>query len=150
MKLILVTLFLGAFGGYRFSKKQYGLGLIYLLSAGLFAIGWIYDVYLAFKEYFEGKATKNENTIEVERQACVKKAKPKAIVATVLAFCFLLMPSIRYSSTLLPGDYDDYDSPSSWSETYGECITCGARLQRKYLYGSLCGKCYQKVLKNLD
>ena len=149
MKLILVTLFLGAFGGYRFSKKQYGLGLIYLLSSGLFAIGWIYDVYLAFKEYFEAKATKNENTIEVEHRACVKKVKPKAIVATVLAFCFLLMPPIL-CSTFLAGDYDDYDSSSSWSETYGECITCGARLKRKYLYGSLCGKCYQKVQKKLD
>lgn len=31
-------------------KKQYGFGVLYLLTGGLLGIGWLYDIYQAFKE----------------------------------------------------------------------------------------------------
>lgn len=43
-KGVLFAIFLGWCGGYRFYKKQYVLGILYLLTFGLFGIGWIVDI----------------------------------------------------------------------------------------------------------
>lgn len=50
MSGLLIAIFLGCFGGYRFYKKQYVLGVIYLLTFGLFGIGWMVDIFLAIRE----------------------------------------------------------------------------------------------------
>lgn len=44
---IVIAIFLGWLGGYRFYKKQYILGFIYFLTGGLCSIGWIVDIILA-------------------------------------------------------------------------------------------------------
>lgn len=51
MNNLIITIFLGYLGTYRFSKKQYTLGLIYLFTVGLFGIGWLYDIYLSYMDY---------------------------------------------------------------------------------------------------
>lgn len=38
-----LTLLGGWFGLHRFARHQPGLGLLYLLTAGLFTVGWIVD-----------------------------------------------------------------------------------------------------------
>lgn len=43
-KGVLIAIFLGWCGGYRFYKKQFVLGFIYLFTCGLFCIGWIVDI----------------------------------------------------------------------------------------------------------
>ena len=48
--VLLMTILFGWLGYYRFHKKQFGLGLIYLFTGGLFFIGWIVDIYQAFME----------------------------------------------------------------------------------------------------
>ena len=48
--LLLLTILFGWAGYYRFSKKQFGLGLLYLFTFGLFCIGWVVDIYAALKE----------------------------------------------------------------------------------------------------
>lgn len=40
----IITLLLGLFGVHKFIQKDYKMGLIYLLTGGLFGIGWIVDV----------------------------------------------------------------------------------------------------------
>ena len=47
---LLIAIFLGPFGGSRFYKKQYLLGVVYLLTVGLFCIGWFVDIFLAIRE----------------------------------------------------------------------------------------------------
>lgn len=46
---LLIAIFLGWAGGYRFYKKQTGLGILYLLTLGLFGIGWLVDIYQAVR-----------------------------------------------------------------------------------------------------
>lgn len=43
-KGVLIAIFLGWCGGYRFYKKQFALGVLYLFTCGLFCIGWIVDI----------------------------------------------------------------------------------------------------------
>lgn len=46
--LIYAILF-GWCGGYRFYRKEYALGILYLLTLGLFGFGWIADTSLLLK-----------------------------------------------------------------------------------------------------
>lgn len=43
-KKIIIAVFLGWAGGYRFCRRQYLLGLLYLFTFGLFGFGWIFDI----------------------------------------------------------------------------------------------------------
>lgn len=55
MKRTLIAVLLGWAGGYRFYKKQWLLGVVYLLTFGLFGIGWIVDIIQAVKADFGAK-----------------------------------------------------------------------------------------------
>ncbi|MCH5180346.1 MAG: hypothetical protein J1F32_03975 [Erysipelotrichales bacterium] len=50
MAIFVLTILFGFLGIYRFHKKQYVLGILYLFTLGLFGIGWIMDVFMAYKE----------------------------------------------------------------------------------------------------
>lgn len=41
----LLWFFLGIFGIHKFYLNKIGVGIIYLLTGGLFLIGWIYDLF---------------------------------------------------------------------------------------------------------
>lgn len=47
---LLIAVFGGWLGAYRFYKKQIGMGVLYLLTFGLFGVGWIIDIVTAYKE----------------------------------------------------------------------------------------------------
>lgn len=47
-----ITLILGMFGIHRFAKGQIGMGILYLLTCGLFFIGWILDSVKAGRKYW--------------------------------------------------------------------------------------------------
>lgn len=59
---LLLTIFLGWMGAHRFYRKQYGIGLLYLLTIGLFCIGWIVDICIAIKLYIECKSESQNST----------------------------------------------------------------------------------------
>lgn len=40
----LLCLFLGGFGAHKFYEGRIGMGILYLLTGGLFCIGWIVDI----------------------------------------------------------------------------------------------------------
>lgn len=41
---LLLCIFLGLFGAHKFYEGKIGMGILYLLTAGLFCIGWIIDI----------------------------------------------------------------------------------------------------------
>ena len=59
---LLLTSFLGWMGAHRLYRKQYGIGLLYLLTIGLFCIGWIVDICIAIKLYIECKSESQNST----------------------------------------------------------------------------------------
>ena len=44
IKELLLCFFLGAFGAHKFYRRQFGMGIVYLLTAGLFGIGSLIDL----------------------------------------------------------------------------------------------------------
>lgn len=62
-KGILIALFLGELGGYRFYRHQYFLGIVYLFTLGLFGFGWFYDVYAALTYNCSNCPTKENSTV---------------------------------------------------------------------------------------
>lgn len=55
MSGLIIAIFLGWAGGYRFYKKQPVLGVIYLLTFGIFGIGWLIDVIVALRIFLSSK-----------------------------------------------------------------------------------------------
>lgn len=57
---IIVVVFFGWFGAHYFIRKNFKMGFIYLFTVGLFAFGWIFDIYrvIVNKEYEFGAINK--------------------------------------------------------------------------------------------
>lgn len=55
---ILITLFLGEFGIHRFLAGKIGTGIIWLLTGGLFGIGWLVDFIMVCTGSFKTKKGK--------------------------------------------------------------------------------------------
>ncbi|MCI8409803.1 MAG: TM2 domain-containing protein [Lachnospiraceae bacterium] len=62
-KGILIAIFLGELGGYRFYRHQYFLGIIYLFTCGLFMLGYLYDIYAALTYDCNKYSTKENSTV---------------------------------------------------------------------------------------
>lgn len=41
---LLLCIFLGLLGAHKFYEGKIGMGILYLLTGGLFCIGWIIDI----------------------------------------------------------------------------------------------------------
>ena len=52
---LLITIFLGELGVHRFMTGKIGTGIIWLLTAGCFGIGWIVDIIQVAKGTFTKK-----------------------------------------------------------------------------------------------
>ena len=55
MEDFLITIFLGWAGVHKFMKKKTGMGVLYLLTFGLFGIGWVMDIIIAAKKISSSK-----------------------------------------------------------------------------------------------
>lgn len=73
---LLIAIFLGWLGGYRFYKRQTGLGILYLLTGGILGIGWIIDIFSAIKE-MPSKAKPFTMQIEIKGAFAECKKNPK-------------------------------------------------------------------------
>jgi len=52
---LLLCIFLGYFGAHKFYVGKTGMGFVYLLTAGLFGIGWLVDIFLIASGSFKDK-----------------------------------------------------------------------------------------------
>lgn len=52
---LILCIFLGYFGAHKFYVGKTGMGFLYLLTAGLFGIGWLVDIVLIAKGSFKDK-----------------------------------------------------------------------------------------------
>ena len=55
---LIITIFLGELGVHRFMAGKIGTGILWLYTAGLCGIGWIYDIV----QVATGKFTKADGT----------------------------------------------------------------------------------------
>lgn len=65
---------LGIFGGHKFREKNYGMGIIYLFTGGLFMAGWVYDT-IKFTYYVICKS--DSQLIEIENKRIQRVADNK-------------------------------------------------------------------------
>lgn len=68
MEGILIAIFLGALGGYRFYKKQYGLFILYFFTGGIFGIGWIVDIFCAIADSSKKKEAISSDNVQQQLQ----------------------------------------------------------------------------------
>jgi len=73
----LLCLFGGYFGAHKFYKKNWKMGLIYLLTVGLYGVGWIYDTIKLgaglIKDYTSTDKAKKQAKAEAKAKAKVEK-----------------------------------------------------------------------------
>ena len=57
MTALILCIFLGGFGAHKFYVGKVGMGIIYLITLGLFGIGWVIDIILiamgSFRDEFD-------------------------------------------------------------------------------------------------
>ncbi len=60
LKNFLITFFVGWLGVQKFRQHRFGLGLLYLFTAGIFGFGWLYDVIIAFIKLLNDNNAQNK------------------------------------------------------------------------------------------
>lgn len=76
---LIIAITLGWAGGYQFYKHKTGMGILYLLTGGLFCIGWVMDIIKAYNEYsLERQQDERRNKIieELRSQGCPEDKIP--------------------------------------------------------------------------
>ena len=68
--VVLMTVLFGWMGYYRFHKKQMGLGVVYLLTGGIFGIGWLVDIFAAIKD-----EAPQASTMQTNKEANAEQSK---------------------------------------------------------------------------
>lgn len=70
----LLTIFLGYLGIHKFYQKKYAIGIVYLLTGGLFYLGWIYDIIILVVDVLRGSNKKN-NTHDPQNVEIITRPK---------------------------------------------------------------------------
>lgn len=65
-KRLILTIFFGYLGIVHFVDKKYLKGILYILTGGIFYIGWFYDIYVEYKKYKQSKSRLKESINSVE------------------------------------------------------------------------------------
>ncbi len=116
-----ICLFFGMIGAHKFKEKKILWGIIYLLTCGLFGIGWIYDCI----KYFV-IAVKGSKKTDIQRKISNKTVKkkngkklflwiPVVFLIFIVSVCMLLSEAI---DTDIPNTYSDSSSSLSSSTSY--------------------------------
>ncbi|NLY77958.1 MAG: NINE protein [Tissierellia bacterium] len=111
MKDFWLCLFGGWFGLHKFYRKDYKMGIIYLITVGLFCIGWIVDTITLFikgikgediEEYYRIKGEKAEEAkrqlkLQQEQALAARNERIQELEKKGVAYCpKYLSTSIQY------------------------------------------------------
>ena len=73
MKLLLICLLTGLFGGHYFAIGRYKKGFLYLFTGGILGLGWMYDIIrIIFSDNFV-KLIEQEEQIKAEQKEKINK-----------------------------------------------------------------------------
>lgn len=142
MNIFTMTLLFGWLGYYRFKKKQILLGFIYLITCGIFFVGWLLDVYLAYQE--SKNPTANSEQTNQHNQQVVQE---EPAVKSIYDFFITDKSSFRISQTAIELDGKVYP--------YAECekihIVSGYKIAFDgYALFNHAGKDYKLAYKQAD
>lgn len=89
----------GGFGVHKFRQQKVGLGIVYLLTAGIFYIGWIVDAIKHLIAAVKGERLNSYEAVSISKpkKAVAKASKTKNAVPDV--------PVFTYTPTKKVGDY---------------------------------------------
>lgn len=73
---LILCLSLGYLGIHKFYEKKIGIGILYLFTVGLFAIGWIYDCMKLGIEICNKKTTTTNNSPLEPSSTTIEELKP--------------------------------------------------------------------------
>lgn len=90
---LILCIFLGWLGAHRFYARKYGTAIIYLLTMGVFCIGWIRDIIVLARRYFSLK--KGGSTVEV---VVSEEAIAQAVAREMLANMGVSEPSEEWKA----------------------------------------------------
>jgi TM2 domain-containing membrane protein YozV len=99
---LIVVIFLGWTGLHKFLTGKKGLGLAYLLTGGLFGIGWLVDIIIAAMDYARGTA-ENKKGVVIN----VDGLREEELEVAGVSYCKDSVMSLAYPNTkwgTLPGE----------------------------------------------
>ena len=143
---VLFAVFLGPLSAYRFYRKQYFLGVIYLFTAGLLGIGWIIDIIAAIK-YNPNEVVSSAQTFEMEGYTEVVRMHTRVVGSSYpcirLADCsrqdILHGLSMPFRKDRINIEYTEYDGEPAYLVVRDDGVDIGylkkelsAKLAKKY------------------
>lgn len=107
LTILILTIFFGWAGVYRFNKGQAGMFLLYLFTLGLCGLGWLYDVLAALEDYLKvNKLIKANGNISINED----QQKNQQTEASFLSQHFNLYKTYEKVDLFCEGDQrPDYD-----------------------------------------
>ena len=134
MFIFLLTIVFGWAGVYRFHKRHYVRAILYLLTFGIFGVGWLVDVICALVDMVDGWRKPASDFV-----ARVAPPPPPATDADKLRQYKRLLDEgaiTREEYERKKGELLDPDDPA---RRYVACPYCGTRNRRENVHCSACG-----------
>ncbi len=97
----IICLLLGCLGVHKFREKKIGMGLLYLFTAGLFGIGWIYDCCKYYMIAQRGKNSAAPSATQEENRPDIRNVLLWVLTVYLAIFCLTLLPKFTGFIALL-------------------------------------------------
>lgn len=75
---LILTFFFGWLGYWQFKNKKYGLGVVWLLTLGLFGIGWLVDFVIVLMKYIQSNSSRSAASSDITQAVAPSYPQPIA------------------------------------------------------------------------
>lgn len=107
---LLVTIFLGWAGIHRFLDRKFVTGVLYLLTFGLFGIGWIVDIFVEINHAAKDKRIRHieqPEPVSAPPKTISNRPQPTKCTSPVVEKTFAPKPSVPVENSV-PLKHDDF------------------------------------------